>query len=100
MLSRPILPDDAEAYWTTFLDLDRDRRKNKLGGGMVGTVDLPECIELDKIRAEGIRQGYEGTCLDDFVAILRGIDDEFVRVSSLRILADFKAAVARMKNGR
>lgn len=95
LLSRPDLPDEAEPYWAAFLDLDRDRRKNKIGGGMVGSVDLPDCIELDRIRAEGVRQGYEGDGLEDFVAVLRGIDDEFVRVNSLRIAAEFKAAVAR-----
>ncbi len=62
---------------------------------MVGSVDLPDCISLDRIRAEGARQGYEGDSLEDFVAILRGIDDEFVRVNSLRIAAEFTAAVAR-----
>lgn len=67
---------------------------------MVGTVDLPECIELDKIRAEGVRQGYEGDGLEDFVAIVRGIDDEFVRVNALRILADFRASVARLQKQR
>jgi hypothetical protein len=62
---------------------------------MVGSVDLPDCIDLDRIRAEGARQGYEGDSLEDFVAVLRGIDDEFVRVNSLRIAAEFNAAVAR-----
>lgn len=100
LLSRPDLPSEAEPYWSAFTDLDRSRPKNKIGGGMIGTVDLPECIDLDKIRAEGARQGYEGEALEDFVAILRGIDDEFVRVNSLRIAAELKAAVSRSSNKR
>ena len=67
---------------------------------MAGTVDLPDSIGLDRIRAEGARQGYDGEALDDFVAILRGIDDEFVRVNSLRLAAEFKAAVSRSRNKR
>jgi hypothetical protein len=98
LLSRPDLPDEAEPYWSAFLDLDRDRRRNKIGGGMVGSVDLPDCISLDRIRAEGARQGYEGDGLEDFVAVLRGIDDEFVRVNSLRIAAEFKSAVSRSRD--
>jgi hypothetical protein len=62
---------------------------------MVGTVDLPDNIDLDRIRAEGARQGFEGEDLEDFVAVLRGIDDEFVRVNSLRLAAEFKAAISR-----
>lgn len=62
---------------------------------MAGTVDLPDSIDLDRIRAEGARQGYDGEALEDFVAILRAIDDEFVRVNSLRLAAEFKAAMAR-----
>jgi hypothetical protein len=95
LLSRPDLPDEAEPYWAAFLDLDRDRRRNTIGGGMVGSVDLPDCINLDRIRGEGARQGYEGDGLEDFVAVLRGIDDEFVRVNSLRIAAEYKAAASR-----
>jgi hypothetical protein len=100
LLSRPSLPDEAEVYWQSFIDLDRGRRKNKIGGGMAGSVDIPECIDLDKIRAEGIRQEYEGAALEDFVAVIRGIDDEFVRVSAHRILADFKASVSRLQSKR
>lgn len=95
LLSRPDLPLEAEPYWLAFTDLDRNRPKNKIGGGMAGTVDLPDSIDLDRIRAEGGRQGYEGEGLEDFVAILRGIDDEFVRVNSLRILAELKATISR-----
>lgn len=62
---------------------------------MAGTVDLPDSIDLDRIRSEGARQGYDGEALEDFVEILRGIDDEFVRVNSLRILAEFKASISR-----
>ncbi len=100
LLSRPDLPDEAETYWAAFLDLDRDRRRNKIGGGMVASVDLPDCIDLDRIRAEGARQGYEGDSLEDFVAVLRGIDDEFVRVNSLRIAAEFKSALSRSREKR
>lgn len=78
-----------------FSDLDRSRPVNKIGGGMAGTVDLPSSIDLDRIRAEGARQGYDGEDLEDFVAILRGIDDAFVRVNSLRLLAEFKATMSR-----
>jgi len=67
---------------------------------MVGSVDLPDCITLDRIRGEGARQGYEGDSLEDFVAVLRGIDDEFVRVNSLRIAAEFKSAVSRSRDKR
>lgn len=99
-MSRPVLSDEAEVLWRSFLDLDRDRRKNKVGGGMAGTVDIPECIDLDRIRAEGIRQEYEGDALEDFVAVIRGVDDEFVRLNAQKILSEFRASIARLQSKR
>jgi hypothetical protein len=67
---------------------------------MAGSVDLPMVVALDKIRAEGERRGYEGEELEDFVNVLRGVDDEFVRVNVHRTLAEFHSAVSRIKHKR
>lgn len=64
---------------------------------MMATVDLPDVIPLDRIRAEGSRLGYAGEGLEDFEQILRRWDDEFVRVNSLRIAAQVRSDLERAK---
>lgn len=92
------MPSEAIPYWLAFSDLDRDRPKNKEGGGMGPTITLPDNIPLDVIRREGERLGYVGDGLDDFTAALRGFDDEYVRVNSLRIAASVKADLAAARS--
>ena len=48
-----------------------------------------------EIRAEGIRRGFAGDGLDDFVAILTRLDDEHARAMNDKSAQDFSAAIAR-----
>ncbi len=65
-----------------FLDLSRDR---PVAGGMVST---PRNLPLDTIRAEATRLGHVGDGHDIFVAILRDLDDHWLKLEMARLLAD------------
>ncbi len=64
-----------------------------MGGGIL----LPRNIRRDVVRNEGRRLGYRGSDLDDFVAIIRGIDDFHVEVTIKRTLETVKANAAQAR---
>lgn len=81
-----------------FIYLTRDRAHESLSLGMAGGVSLPRTIPRAVFREEGIRLGYEGEALEDFVVILTGVDDIFVEVQTKRIAADVKKAAEASAN--
>ncbi len=64
------------------------------------SLNLP--IPVERIRAEGARLGYSDDVLEDFEAILVGIDDRFVEITVKKEAANAKAAAlkARQKQTR
>lgn len=91
LLSRPDIDEEGEPYWLAFLTLSRDRRHDNVSGGMGGGVRIPCVIDRETIRREGKRQGYEREDLDDFVAIVAGIDDAYLEIAVQRIHHEAKA---------
>ncbi len=83
-----------------FCDLSEDRPKESLGIGMGGSIQLPGNLTKETIRREGHRLQYAGEALDDFVAIVRGIDRIYVEVHVKRIADETKAAAERSRKRR
>lgn len=100
LLSRPNLPSEAEPYWMAFCDLSEDRPKESVGIGMGGSIQLPGNLTKEAIRREGRRLQYAGEALDDFVAIVRGVDRIYVEVHVKRIADETKAAAERSRKRR
>lgn len=65
---------------------------------MGGGVDRPRLIPLDMIRREGRRRGYRGEAHEDFVDILRMVDDRFVADQTKRITDGIKVQFAKQKS--
>lgn len=65
--------------------------------GMSGGVELPRYIPLESIRLEGARRSYNGDDFEDFVLIVRRIDDLYVELETKRVGADLKAQAAKAK---
>lgn len=59
-----------------------------MGGGVL----LPKAIARSVIRDDGMRRGFEGDALDDFVSILIGIDDLYVEVQTRRVAKEARDA--------
>lgn len=67
---------------------------------MGADVQLPGNLTAETIRREGRRLQYAGEALDDFVAILRGIDRIFVEVNCRRIADETTAAADKSRRRR
>ena len=97
LMSRPDLPDDCQEYYAAWCDLHRDRPLRSISMGMGGSVELPRFLPLEAIRLYGERRKYSGDELEDFITIVRRIDDFYVELESKRIAADLRAQAARAK---
>lgn len=98
LLSRPSLTNDEARYMAAFVYLNRDRSHDSLSLGMAGGITLPRPVPRAAIREEGVRLGYEGEALEDFVLIVVGIDDTFVEIQTKRAAADAKKAAEAAAN--
>ena len=66
--------------------------------GMAGGPSLPRPGPLEAIRREGLRLGYQGEGLEDFVIIVARIDDFHVEVEVRRAADEAKASAARSRS--
>lgn len=55
---------------------------------------------MERIRAEGVRLGYADDALEDFEAIVVGIDDRYVEIGVRKEAAAAKAAADKARNQR
>ena len=97
LLSRPILSAEALPYWEAFERLSRDRPLESVSLGMSGGLSLPRSIPLEAIRREGLRLGYGGDGLEDFVTIIARMDDSHVEHAMRRELENVRLAALRAK---
>lgn len=67
---------------------------------MAGGLSVPRPVGRDVIRQEGLRLGFEGEALEDFVLIVVGIDDCYVEVTMKREAEQASAAAKRAKQPR
>ncbi len=67
---------------------------------MAGSISLNCPIPADRIRAEGARLGYTDDGLEDFEAIVVGIDDKFVEVTVKKEAARAQAAASKSRQKR
>jgi hypothetical protein len=61
---------------------------------------LTRPIPVDRIRIEGERLGYTGDALEDYEAIVVGIDDAYVEHSIKREAAEAKAVASKARSQR
>ena len=66
--------------------------------GMADGLSLPRPVPLEAIRREGLRLGYQGEGLEDFVTIVARIDDFHVEVEVRRAADEAKASAARSRS--
>jgi hypothetical protein len=66
--------------------------------GMAGGLSLPRPVPLEAIRREGLRLGYQGEGLEDFVTMVARIDDFHVEVEVRRAADEAKASAARSRS--
>lgn len=66
--------------------------------GMGGGLSLPRPVPMEAIRREGMRLGYSGDGLEDFVAIVSRIEDFYVEVEVRRPADEAKTAAARARS--
>jgi hypothetical protein len=100
LLSRPVPSPELEPYWQAFAYLSRDRPREQVSLGLAGGLSLTRPIPVDRIRTEGERLGYTGDALEDYEAIVVGIDDVYVEHSVKREAAEAKAAAAKTRTHR
>jgi hypothetical protein len=100
LLSRPLPSIELEPYWQAFAYLSRDRPREQVSLGLAGGLSLTRPIPATWIRAEGERLGFTGDALEDFEAIVVGIDDAFVEHSIKREAVEAKAAAAKARSQR
>ena len=65
--------------------------------GMAGGLSIPRAVPRETMRQEGIRLGYEGDGLEDFVEIVMRVDDFFVEVTVKRAADEARANATRAK---
>lgn len=75
--------------------LGRDRPRDNISLGLGGGVLLNRPIPVERIRAEGERLGYTGDGLEDFEAIVVGLDDKFVEITVKKEAVNVKAAAQK-----
>ncbi|WP_319798328.1 hypothetical protein [Nitrobacter sp.] len=63
--------------------------------GLAGSLRLPRRIKRAVLRAEGKALGYEADGLDDFVAILSRIDNDYCVKTAQRESETARRALAR-----
>lgn len=68
--TRPQLSPISERYYAEWLSLSRYRRLVSHSLGMAGGMLLRQTMPRAEIEAEGIRLGYFGDALDDFVELM------------------------------